>query len=191
MGGVQISLDKAMLQRRHIQPCRAGRHFTLALSISAIAACEGGVVENRFDELAKRETVFSEGGIGSGFGGILGGDEEAPGQSGIPINAFLWRAALDTVGFLPLSSADPFGGVIISDWYADAAQGAERFKVNVIILSRELVADGVSVRVFRQVRDGGAVGWADAAIDPNTPAKLENAILQRARELRIAASTQG
>lgn len=163
-----------------------------AIAALLLLGCEGGVTEDRFDELAQRETIF--GGEDRGIGGFLfGGDEDeaADRGTGIPVNAFLWRAALDTVGFLPLSSADPFGGVIISDWYADAAQGAERFKVNVVILSRELVADGVSVRVFRQVREGGPVGWADAAIDPDTPAKLENAILQRARELRIAANAQG
>ena len=106
-------------------------------------------------------------------------------------NAFLWRAARDTVSFLPLSSADPFGGVIITDWYSDTPSAAERFKVNVIILSRDLVADGVSARVFREVRGDTAVGWRSASVSADTASKLENAILQRARELRIAATAGG
>ena len=160
-----------------------------AAAITALlAGCEGAVVENRFDELAKRETVFGE--DSGGLGGVLfGGDDarQTEGQGGPAVNAFLWRAALDTISFFPLSSADPFGGVIITDWYGDTPNATERFKVNVVILTQDLTADGVSARVFRQVLDNSRAEWVDASVDPNTPAKLENAILQRARELRISS----
>lgn len=102
----------------------------------------------------------------------------------IGVNSFLWRASLDTLSFMPLASVDPFGGVIITDWYTSPESPAERFKMNVYILDRRLRADGVKVAVFRQVRNAQS-SWVDAAADPETAIKLENAILTRARQLKI------
>ena len=114
--------------------------------------------------------------------------EPSFGGGGIAVNGYLWRASLDTMSFMPLNSADPFGGVIITDWYVPPEQPAERFKVQIYILDRQLRADGLRVSVFRQVRD--TVGnWTDAPIRPETAAQLENAILTRARQLRIDAGT--
>src|SRR5687768_9758775 len=50
---------------------------------------------------------------------LLGGssNEEKAAGSSITVNSYLWRATLDTLAFMPLSSADPFGGVVITDWY--------------------------------------------------------------------------
>jgi hypothetical protein len=100
------------------------------------------------------------------------------------VNSFLWHASLDTLSFLPLQSADPFGGVIISDWYVAPTAPNERLKVTVYIMDRALRADGLKVVVFRQVR--GANGWSDAEPSADTAHKLEDAILTRARELRLA-----
>jgi hypothetical protein len=86
---------------------------------------------------------------------------------------------------MPLASADPFGGVIITDWYSPPETQGERFKVTVYILGRDLRADGVRAAVFRQNRDA-ANGWIDAKVDQKTAIDLENAILTRARQLRIA-----
>ena len=107
--------------------------------------------------------------------------------NGVGVNSYLWRASLDTLGFMPLASADPFGGVIITDWYAPPAAPAERFKVTVYILDKRLRADGLKVSVFRQMRAGNG-SWSDAELNPETPAKLENAILARARQMRIAST---
>lgn len=112
--------------------------------------------------------------------------EEGGGGGGIGVNAYLWRGALDTLNFMPLASADPFGGLIITDWYQPATTPEERVKVNVLIMDRSLRADAVKVSVFRQVRQGG--GWADSAVDPSTGTGLEDKILTRARELRIASA---
>ncbi|MCE2509546.1 MAG: DUF3576 domain-containing protein [Alphaproteobacteria bacterium] len=100
------------------------------------------------------------------------------------INAYLWRAALDTTSFMPLASADPFGGIIITDWYAPPESPGERFKLTVYILGRELRADGLRVAAFRQVRQADGV-WADAEVEPKTVIELEDNILTRARQLRI------
>ncbi len=125
--------------------------------------------------------IFGEGGIN-----LLGGDkEQGGGGSGIGVNSFLWRASLDTLSFMPLASADPFGGVIITEWFAPPETPDERFKVTVYILDRQLRSDGLKVAVFRQKK--GEAGWADTVVDGATHTEIENNILVRARELRIAS----
>ncbi|MGB0553289.1 MAG: DUF3576 domain-containing protein, partial [Alphaproteobacteria bacterium] len=81
------------------------------------------------------------------------GGEGSSSGTGISVNGFLWRAALDTISFMPLAQADPFGGIILTDWYRPAETEGERFKVNVYILDSELRADGLRVSVFRQRRE--------------------------------------
>src|SRR5690349_4189646 len=112
------------------------------------------------------------------------GDASQGGPVGVGVNSYLWRATLDTVSFMPLASADPFGGVIITDWYSPSETPNARFKMNVLILGRELRADGVRATVFRQKRDASGQ-WADAPVEPQTGIDLENAILTRARQLRL------
>ena len=102
----------------------------------------------------------------------------------VGVNAFLWRATLDTIDFMPLASADPQGGIIITDWYSNPGATDERFKLTVYILDTRLRADGVNVSVFRQTRNA-AGDWVDATVDSDTEVQLENAILTRARELRV------
>lgn len=133
------------------------------------------------DIYGQRDSVFGKGGLN-----LLGGKDEAKtdGSSGIGVNSYLWRAALDTVTFMPLASADPFGGVIITDWYTAPEKPDERFKVNIFILDKQLRSDGVKVKVFRQVQKGNA--WKDTTVADNTGPQMEDAILTRARQLRVA-----
>jgi len=122
------------------------------------------------------------------FGGGLfgGGKARAPqSEASIGVNAFLWRASLDTLAFMPLSSADPYGGVIITDWYANPEKPDERFKCTVYILDTRLRADGLNVTVNKQVRDASG-GWVDATASDQTATDLENAILTRARQLKLS-----
>lgn len=133
----------------------------------------------------ERQTIFGSGGLFSSGGKK---PEEGGGGSGIGVNSFLWRASLDTISFMPLASADPFGGVIITDWYAAPQTPNERFKVTIYILDRALRADGIRVSVFRQVRQGE--NWSDQATASETNVSMENAILQRARELRVDAEAR-
>jgi hypothetical protein len=109
------------------------------------------------------------------------------GPSGVGVNTYLWHATLDTVSFMPLASADPFGGVIITDWYSPPETQNERFKVNILILGRDLRADGLRCTVFRQKRDPGGE-WIEVAVDPQTAIDLENAILTRARQMRLSTA---
>lgn len=100
------------------------------------------------------------------------------------VNEYLWRASLETLNFMPLSEVDPFGGVIITDWYASPQEPDERFKGNVYILDTNLRADALKVSIFKQVRS--QAGWTDASVDADTARSIENSILTRARELYIA-----
>jgi hypothetical protein len=135
-------------------------------------------------------------GPGSNTGGSLGGEQgllsigtahtpanEAGGAGGgLGVNAYLWRGALDTLGFMPLASADPFGGVIITDWFSPAGSTGERFKATAYILGRQLRSDGIRVAIFRQVLENGQ--WVDAPVSPVTVSEIEDKVLARARQLR-------
>ncbi len=110
-----------------------------------------------------------------------GGRDET---GGIGVNSYLWRASLETVNFMPLASADPWGGVIVTDWYANPAKPDERFKVTVYILDTRLRADGVSCAVFKETKVNGQ--WATAPVSPDTNVAMENAILTKARQLRLS-----
>jgi hypothetical protein len=143
---------------------------------------------------------------GCSFLGFGSGEPEAPdtqtlrqnseGQAGmnaaarpagtVTVNAYLWRAALDTLTFMPIIQADPYGGVILTDWYSPPATPSERFKVNLYILDAALRADGVRATVFRQELKSGL--WIDVAVAPETGTQLEDSVLTRARQLRQAAA---
>ena len=176
--------------------------------LQLISACLGGILlagcaenpnygydapqtksEYRASSTLKDGGVFGQGGV---IGGLFGDEKAGAGGAAgapIPVNSFLWRATLDTLSFMPLSSADPFGGVIITDWFTPPESTNERFKMTVYILSRELRADGLRVAVFRQLRDEPG-DWVDGEMSAETASELENAILTRARQLRIASATQ-
>lgn len=130
---------------------------------------------------ARAGSFFGDGGFKL-FSG-RSGDSSSSISSDIAINSYLWRSALDTVSFMPLASADPFGGVIITDWYEDPAAKGERFKANVLILSKNLRSDAIRVSVFKQAYSGGS--WRDSKVNDKVARELENKILTRARELRI------
>jgi hypothetical protein len=105
-------------------------------------------------------------------------------EAGIGVNAYIWRSSLDALSFMPLVSADPWGGVIITDWYANPEKPDERFKATVFILDSRLRADAVNVNINKQVQLNGS--WTDAEVSAQTAIDVENAILTRARQLRLS-----
>ena len=165
------------------------RMVVAALTVLALSACAGETQyaypetskANRGsdDFYAKEERLFGD--------GLRIGGEDTPDESGsgngIAVNSFLWRASLDTVSFLPLVSADPFGGVIITDWYQAPESPDERVKVQVYILDRQLRSDGIRVSVFRERQTD--TGWVAEAVSKRTVETIEDSILARARELRV------
>ena len=160
------------------------RSFPLVLA-AILAACTASDVEYDYpDETAEKYERTKGSLLGQEGFTFFGSAKKVRGDvgGGLGVNSYLWRATLDTITFMPVNSADPFGGVIITDWHAAAAAPMERFKLNIYILGRALRADGVRVAVFRQVRDGA--GWRDAPVAAKTGTQIEDAILTKARQLR-------
>lgn len=190
--------------RGHRRPRRGALRVASVLVLAALAAglasC-GGDDTALPDQLTrpKQDRGFGLGRGGTqegaglfGPGGLFGSrDDKAKGlgEPGIAVNAFLWRASLDVIidNKWPIASADPFGGLIITDWFQFTESPSERLKLQVLILDRDLRADAIRASIIRQQQAGGR-GWVDAPVDPKTAFEFENAILTRARQLRIAAT---
>lgn len=139
------------------------------------------------------ESIFGSGGLSVGnlasgrTGGILGGGDE---NARLPVNKYLWQGALDTLSFLPLASTDPFTGVIATEWGSTPEAPGERFKVTAYILNSGLSAAALKVAVFRELQTEGGL-WAPAPVSADTARQLEDAILTRARQIRIAGLEDG
>lgn len=157
------------------------------LSLLVTACDESAPTPNKntsaYPQDSERTRKESRGKV-TGEGLSLGGEDKKDQNSPIGVNAFLWQASLDTLSFLPLVSADPFGGVLITDWYEDPKTLGERFKVTTLILGRSLRADAVKVSVFKQMREDSG-NWRDAQVNPSVARDLEDTILTRARQLRV------
>ncbi len=161
---------------------------SLGLSLLALSACGAKPTQNT--DIYNPETSIlppqqqAPGGSLFSFG-KSGSNGSSPAANAIAVNAYLWRASLDTLAFMPLVSADPFGGVIITDWYVPPATPNERFKADAYILSPKLTANALTVTVFHQVQENGQ--WVDAPADPATANGLEDRILSRAADLQAEA----
>lgn len=131
----------------------------LAIALALLAACGGNKEAPRTDLAAATTTT-------------------------IGVNAYLWRASLETLAFMPMAQVDSNGGVIVTDWFANPQAPGERVKVTVYILDRELRADALRVAAVRQQLQGG--NWIDAPVRAGTVQRLEETILARARDMRRA-----
>ena len=147
-------------------------------------------------DLAMRdaETRLQSGGglLGKGglsFDGLLGGDNNKNIETNsisMPVNIFLWKGALETVDFMPLNSADPVGGTIITDWYSTTENQKERCKLNIFISGKTLNTENLKVTSFCQEFKGQI--WTNKNVDQNNNVKIENAILNKAKKLRLQSS---
>ena len=147
-------------------------------------------------ELAMRdaETRLQTGGglfgkKGLSMSGLINQDSETNtvvGSIGMSINAFLWQGALDTLSFMPLSSADPIGGTIITDWYSSTNNPDERCKLNIFISGKELKTQNLRVASFCQNYQNNR--WVNKDINDDSNIKLENAILNKAKKLKLESS---
>lgn len=107
-------------------------------------------------------------------------------ESSVNVNGYLWRASLNVLSIAPLISTDALGGTIISDWYVNKNIKNKRVKIMAYIKTSELRSDGISVKVHVQNLKNGV--WADTYIDDKLASKIENNILNKARNLRLNAS---
>lgn len=139
--------------------------LALSFSAAALAACGGGGKSSNH-----RNATLAE---------YSGGAAQAA-----TVNRYLWSASLETLNFLPVLSADPIAGLILTEWYVNPEAPTERLKTNVYILDSALRADALRVSVFRQERAENG-DWIDTTVNPATAREIENAILTRARQLRL------
>ena len=104
---------------------------------------------------------------------------------GMPINPYLWKGSLETVNFMPLMSADPFSGIIITDWYSANDIQSERCKINIFIKGVELNSRNLKVNSFCQKLNSTNI-WVDQETDNENNIQLENAIFNKAKKIRLA-----
>jgi hypothetical protein len=169
---------------------RAVQHTLLLLAaFSSLSACSlvSPDANNSYPKTEEDRRKERLGKITGEEGLVVGGASDKKDDSGknpLGVNSFLWRATLDTLSFLPITTADPFGGTVLTDWYEDPAVPGERYKVNVLILDRQLRADSLKISTFRQKKEKNSQ-WVDAPTDAKLGRKLEDTVLTRARELRV------
>ena len=116
------------------------------------------------------------------------GSKDASSGGSLPVNALLWRAALDIASFVPLDDVDTFGGSIVTEWHQPKTTPNQRLKLTMFVIGRELRSDAITVRAYIQNRVG--TEWVDSGRDEALSHKLENLVLTRARELRAAATAE-
>ena len=167
--------------RQHILD-RSGTKFNSALDMDL-------AMKDANTRLQSGGGLFGKGGLS--FGKVLGNEQENNGSSssvsmGMAINPFLWRGALETVNFMPLSSADPVGGTIITDWYSTSENQNERCKLNIFILGKNLKTENLKVTSFCQEYKDGM--WIVKNVEEEKSIKIENAILNKAKKLRLQTS---
>ena len=175
------------------------RFVIAAIAVSALVACSGNQRRTSSSNSSDPDSFDPEN-AGGGLQGQLDtsrvtdifdtGGVDLGGDSLTNVNRFLWRASLDTLAFLPLNSTDPFTGVIATDWAASPDAPNERFKVAAYVKSPVLSAQSLQVALFREVRDT-AGSWVTAPVSGATARQLEDAILLRARQLKIADREAG
>ena len=130
-------------------------------------------------------------------GGLLGnkasfgffGDEKNESSEisavGLPINPYLWKASLETIDFMPLSSTDPFAGIIITDWYTVENNLNERCKLNIFVKGKDLKTNNLKVSSFCQSFDNNQ--WVNKRSIKEDNIRLENAILNKAKKLKLTS----
>ncbi|MFT7144112.1 MAG: hypothetical protein ACI9TY_000443 [Alphaproteobacteria bacterium] len=158
----------------------------VALAVS-LTAC-GATIEKTDVNPTPSDTYQGEGLFSGKSGNLLDSfSNDSKGTTAaaaaLPVNVYLWRASLNAVSFMPLTSASAQDGVIITDWYANPNKTNERVKVNVFVLGQTFAAQNLKVSVFKQVQKNGS--WVDVPADKSTATQLEEAILTSARAMKI------
>jgi hypothetical protein len=134
--------------------------------------------------------LVTGGGMLEKGGGLTFGDQKEEQSSGsttvgLPINPYLWKASLETINFMPLSSTDPFAGTIITDWYTSGANISERCKLNIFINGQELKTQNLKVLSFCQILKNNQ--WVNLDSENKDNLKLENVILNKAKKLKLSS----
>lgn len=156
----------------------------LCAVLSGCAMMGGTDVEHQYPKSAEDREVEKIGRLTGEDGFIVSGSKKSSSASAINVNSYLWRATLDTVYKLPIISADPFGGTVLTDWYQLDNKSDTRFKLNVFIIGSELRSDAVRVTAFKQ-RKNKRGQWEDQAPSTQLGQEIESKILLKAREIKF------
>jgi hypothetical protein len=169
-----------------------------SFSLLLVAGCNEPTRETQADATAaelpqakQQDSVNPDGGMDTETSllTILGIQKKASAldwgpKTGPQVSPELWQATLDTLSFATMDSEDPQAGLIVTDWYSPKGKPDERIRITAFIKSRVLRSDAIVVTIERQTRAGGQ--WTDATVSQAAVDDLDNAILQRAREVHIA-----
>jgi len=163
-----------------------GRILSLSLGATLLLSSCSGLKTTPTEMPAEPVSIFT-----GKPGGIklsdFGTKKTSLGNS-LPVNALLWRAALDVASFVPLDDVDTFGGSIVTEWHQSADNPDQRLKLTIFVLGVELRSDAVKVQTYTQKKLRN--DWIDSGRDEALARKLENLILTRARELRAASVSE-
>ena len=199
-----LKLILALLSILFISSCNSGKTDEEMAELWDKAQTTGQIINrsgtkfnsgvNKKLALQDAETRLQTGGglLGKGglsVGGLLNRDEKSSssvGTFGMPINVYLWRGALETINFMPLNSADPIGGTILTDWYSSTDNENERCKLNIFISGAELKTQNLKVTSFCQEFKNQK--WISKEVDISNNIKIENAILNKAKKLKLQSS---
>jgi hypothetical protein len=153
--------------------------------VIVIASCSNNsVVSNPVSGEKPKPGLFSkDASKGISLDSILNLESSESSVGGANVNAYLWRASLNILSFTPLISTDALGGTIISDWYINKKNKNQRMKITAFIKTAELKSNGIGVKVHIQnFKDGY---WSETYTNKDLETKIENTILNEARNLRI------
>ena len=160
--------------------------------VAVLSACGGGGLFNRDRDLSMEEQMTRkeradaqraaiEAATGEERKGStlwdLFSDADNPNTT-VEVNKYIWQASLEVLNFLPIESVDPFTGVIVTG-YGRPPGGGRAYRATIYVQDPAL--DARSLKVALQGQGGGAVA-------PETVRAVEDAILTRARQLRVRDS---
>ena len=151
----------------------------------ALAGCSGLSAVNEPPSADTPVSFITGKPVGTNIASIFGGDTEA--GDGIPVNAILWRAALDVSALVVIEDVDVFSGTILTSWHTTKATPNKRVRLAVFVVGRELRSDGVRVVTYAQERRKTGAEWGTVFRDAEFSRQVENLILNRARQIRAEA----
>ena len=186
----------------YLSSCNSGKTDEEMEELWSKAQTTGKIIERsgtKFNSGANKDLALKDatnrlqsgGGLFGAEGNITdllndGGPGDNVSAIGMPINVYLWRGAIETISFMPLNSADPIGGTILTDWYSTSNNENERCKLNIFISGSELKTQNLKVTSFCQ--DYKNQKWINKEIDDENNLKIENAILNKAKKLKLQSS---
>jgi len=165
---------------------RFGRILSLSLGAALLLSSCSGLKTTPVEQPEEPVSIFT--GKPGGMKLSDFGSNDASSGDSLPVNALLWRAALDIASFVPLDDVDTFGGSIVTEWHQSADNPDQRLKLTIFIIGLELRSDAVKVQTYTQKKLGN--DWVDSGRDETLARKLEDLILTRARELRAASISE-